>query len=102
MKIFLISDNMDTLTGLRLAGIDGVIAKSRDEASEAFRTAVLFKENGIILITERLSELISEEIKNIKLDKALPVVTIVPDGSESKLGKSFITDYIKESIGLKI
>ena len=30
MKMYLISDNIDTLTGMRLAGIDGVIAHTKD------------------------------------------------------------------------
>ena len=34
MKMYLISDNIDTLTGMRLAGVDGVIV-----LHEAQRTA---------------------------------------------------------------
>ena len=35
MRYFLISDDRDTLVGMRLAGIEGVIAGSRDEVRAA-------------------------------------------------------------------
>ncbi len=31
MKMYLISDNVDTYTGMRLAGVDGVVVHERDE-----------------------------------------------------------------------
>ena len=31
MKMYLISDNIDTLTGMRLAGVDGVVVHERNE-----------------------------------------------------------------------
>ena len=30
MRMFLISDNGDTLTGMRLAGVEGVVVRTRD------------------------------------------------------------------------
>lgn len=30
MRMYLISDNTDTLTGMRLAGVDGVIANKKE------------------------------------------------------------------------
>ena len=41
MKMYLISDNVDTYTGMRLAGVDGVVVHERDETSfgkSAFRS----------------------------------------------------------------
>ena len=31
MKMYLISDNIDTWTGMRLAGVDGAVVHERDE-----------------------------------------------------------------------
>ena len=33
MKMYLISDNIDTLTGMRLAGVEGEVVHGRREAS---------------------------------------------------------------------
>ena len=35
MKMFLISDNVDTLTGMRLAGVEGCIVHERAELRKA-------------------------------------------------------------------
>ena len=36
--MYLISDNVDTLTGMRLAGIDGVVVHEREELRTAIET----------------------------------------------------------------
>ena len=36
MKMYLISDNVDTYTGMRLAGVDGVVVHERDELKTSF------------------------------------------------------------------
>lgn len=48
MKMFLISDNVDTLTGMRLAGVEGCIVHERAELRKALEDAIANKENGII------------------------------------------------------
>ena len=40
MKMYLISDNVDTLTGMRLAGVDGVVVHERQELREALENAM--------------------------------------------------------------
>ena len=35
MRYFVISDNTDTQVGLRLAGVEGVVARSKEEAEKA-------------------------------------------------------------------
>ena len=37
MKMYLISDNVDTYTGMRLAGVDGVVVHERGELYEALQ-----------------------------------------------------------------
>ena len=49
MKMYLISDNVDTYTGMRLAGVEGVVVHERKELKEALESAISNKETGIIL-----------------------------------------------------
>ena len=55
MKMYLISDNVDTLTGMRLAGVEGVVVHGRKEAKAAVEKVLEDKNLGILLITEKLS-----------------------------------------------
>ena len=50
--MFLISDNIDTYTGMRLAGVEGVVVHTHDELKDALQKAISNKEIGIILLTE--------------------------------------------------
>jgi V/A-type H+-transporting ATPase subunit F len=40
MRMFLISDNIDTKIGMRLAGIDGIVVHGREEALNALQDAI--------------------------------------------------------------
>ena len=53
MKMYLISDNVDTYTGMRLAGVDGVVVHERGELYEALQNVIKDKEVGIVLLTEK-------------------------------------------------
>ena len=52
MKMYLISDNTDTYTGMRLAGVEGVVVHERESLYEALNTAMNDKTIGIVLLTE--------------------------------------------------
>ena len=42
--MFLISDNIDTYTGMRLAGVEGVVVHTHDELKDALQKAISNKE----------------------------------------------------------
>ena len=48
MKMYLISDNVDTYTGMRLAGVDGVVVHERDELKKALEDVLADKTVGIV------------------------------------------------------
>jgi len=102
MKMFLISDNVDTQVGLRLAGIKGVVAHEREEVLEAFKTALSDPDIGIVIITEKLTRLVHKELQSMKLKSGLPLVIEVPDRHGSAQDSERITRNIREAIGLKI
>lgn len=102
MKIFLISDNIDTLVGMRLAGVKGIVVHTKDEVQREMDMVLEKKEVGILLITEKLAALVPERIRKIKLDKGLPLVVEIPDRHGLDKDPEFLTRYIKESIGIKI
>ncbi|MDR1194131.1 MAG: V-type ATP synthase subunit F [Peptococcaceae bacterium] len=102
MRIFLISDNADTLTGLRLAGIDGVIAHEEDELRQALEQALAEADIGIVLIMERAARLIPEMIRDIRLNRTLPLLVEIPDRHGMGRPADFVSSYIREAIGIKL
>lgn len=102
MKYFLISDNVDTQTGMRLVGIEGVVVHTEPELSQALDDVLRDKEIGILLLTEKLSGMCERKILDIKLHRKAPLITIIPDRHGSGRAKDSITSYVQESIGLKL
>jgi V/A-type H+-transporting ATPase subunit F len=102
MKVFIISDNTHTLTGMRLSGIEGVVVHEREEILKELAKVKKNRDIGIILITELLAERVKLELDEIKLSSSLPIIVEIPDRHGSRRPPDFLTRYIRESIGLKI
>jgi len=101
MKSFLISDNKDTLIGLRLANIEGVLADTNEKIDKYFAQAVQDEEVGIVIITEKIFNEIKEEVLELKKNRDDKLIVTIPD-RYGLTDKDFIMKYIKESIGIKI
>ena len=57
MRFYLISDNVDTAMGMRLAGIEGVVVHEDSEVRDALTKAMDYDDVAVILMTERLVSL---------------------------------------------
>ncbi|MDR2074520.1 MAG: V-type ATP synthase subunit F [Oscillospiraceae bacterium] len=79
MKFFLISDNVDTLVGLGLVGIKGVITHSEEKVKELLKTAVADEDIAIILITQELNAKCIKWIDDFRLKFFKPLVVQIPD-----------------------
>jgi V/A-type H+-transporting ATPase subunit F len=101
MKLFLLSDNIDTQIGMRLAGVEGVVAHTKSEAAGALADALADSELGILLVTEKLARLISKQLTDIKMNRKLPLVVEIPDRHGTQRPPNSITKYVNESIGIK-
>lgn len=102
MNLFLISDNMSTLTGMRLAGIDGVVVHEREEVREALDKALADENIAIIIITEKLGQEFPKLIDDIRVDHQRPLLVEIPDRFGTGRRSDFITAYVNEAIGMKL
>ncbi len=102
MKMYLISDNVDTLTGMRLAGVDGVVIHSMKHLKEQLEHAFSDKTIGIILITEKLGKQFPEMIEEVRLHRRFPLIVEIPDRHGTGRSKTFVSEYVSQAIGLKL
>ena len=102
MKFFLISDNIDTQMGMRLAGIEGVVVHERQEVLEVVEKVLHREDVAVILMTTRLVETCPEVISELKLKLKKPLIEEIPDRHGSaKIGET-IDRYVSEAIGVKL
>ncbi|MEF9954499.1 MAG: V-type ATP synthase subunit F [Clostridium sp.] len=102
MKMYLISDNIDTLTGMRLAGVEGVVVHEKSEIKAALDKALADKEIGIILLTEKFGRDYPDLINSVKLEHKFPLFVEIPDRHGTGRKPDFITAYVNDAIGLKL
>lgn len=102
MRMFLISDNVDTYTGMRLTGVDGVVIHSRKHLKEQLDNALADKTIGVLLITEKFSREFPDLINDVKLNRKLPLIVEIPDRHGTGRKPDFITSYVNEAIGIKL
>ena len=98
----LISDNVDTYTGMRLAGVDGVVVHERKELREQLEKVLQDKSIGIVLLTEKFGREFPDILDEFRLDRKIPLLIEIPDRHGTGRKKDFITSYITEAIGLKL
>ena len=102
MKYFLISDNVDTLAGMRLVGVRGVVVHEPEEMNQALEKACADPEIGLVLITDKLVAQGADVVFAYKLNRRRPLIVEMPDRhSDTNPGDS-IRRYISEAVGVKI
>ena len=102
MKFFLLSDNIDTKMGMRLAGIDGVVIHEAEEVRQELEKAVNDPEIGVILMTNKLINLCPELVYDLKLTRKRPLIVEVADRHGAGQLSEAITRYVKDAVGITI
>ena len=102
MRFYLISDNVDTQVGMRLAGIEGVVVHEADEVRRELTKAMDMEDVAVVLITERLLTLCPELVYDFKLNRKGALIVEIPDRDGNGRSKDSITRYVREAIGVKI
>ena len=102
MRFFLISDNVDTQVGMRMAGIEGVVVHEAEEVHAALSDAMEQPDVAVILMTEHLVSLCRALVDDLKLHRSRPLIVEIPDRHGNGRAKDSITRYVRDAIGIKI
>lgn len=102
MISYVISDNTDTLVGMRLAGITGIEVGDKKSAEEEFDRCIHDKNIGILILTEEVFAMMQDKVMQEKLKRKFPLIVEIPGRDGMKRDPNYITDYINRSIGIKI
>ena len=100
--MFLLSDNVDTLMGMRMSGVDGVVLHKEDELRAKLKELLQEEDIAVILITSTLLNLIRETVYDLKLNLKKPLIIEIPDRHGNGRTKDSITKYVKDAIGVEM
>lgn len=102
MRAYLVSDNLDSLVGLRLAGIEGCVARAPEEIERAIQSAIEDPETGILVLTEKVAETVPDLVQSLRERGELPLVVEVPDRHGMHRAADFLTAYVRDAIGVNL
>ena len=101
MRMFLLSSDDDTLTGFRLAGVEGTLVESEESLKTAFLNARNDETVGIVLVTRSISAAYPGTILEEKKRAGL-LITEIPDMKNPTAGTDSITAYVRDAVGIQV
>lgn len=101
MKFFVIGDE-DTVMGFRLAGVEGEIVRTPEEAQNSLDRAFRTEGVGVILMTERTAQSVREELDRIAGKAELPLIVEIPDGRGPMEGRRTVKEMIRQAVGVSL
>lgn len=100
MTARVIADTRDTMIGLRLAGIEGIVARSEEQIKSAYEEYSCDENIALIIITEQIYSQ-CESYFNEKKALKKPLLTVIP-GCKSEGPANAIAKALEEAIGVCI
>ena len=101
MQYYILADEL-TVLGFSMAGVKGVAIENSEEAENGFNKAIEDKNIGIILITERIAELIRPLVDHYLFTADFPLVVEIPDRFGLIEGRKNIREMVNQAIGIKL
>ena len=74
MKMFCISDNIDTALGLKLTGVESIVVQSEEEINEQIKKVLKDKEIGILVVTDNIYKMAQYELDEVMEKYKLPLL----------------------------
>ena len=101
MNYFVIGDE-DTVLGFGLAGIEGQEVTTSDEAAQALDTALQNAAIRIVIITERIADLIRPRVDSLIFSEQFPLIVEIPDRNGKLSGKPGLREMVNRAIGISV
>ena len=101
MRYHIIGDE-DAVLGFGLVGVEGKDVQNAGQAQEAFSAALEQSDIGIIIITERVADLIRPQVDRFIFTRNFPLIVEIPDRLGPLEGKPGIREMVNQAIGIKL
>ena len=101
MKVLVIG-HPEAVLGFSLAGVHGRAVTTAEEADKALDEALASKENGIILVTQDVAQMVQARVEHLKLRSTIPLVVEIPSPAGVPEGTPSLSDIVLKAIGIKL
>ena len=102
MRMYLLSDNDDTLMGMRMSGVEGKVIHHEDEVREKLKELMAQDDIAVIMMTSTLMNMVRDTVYDLKLNCRQPLIIEIPDRHGNGQTKDSISKYVKDAIGVEM
>ena len=100
MKTVCISTNNDVLTGMRLAGVEGTLVTTKEEALFSFTAARQDPLVGLVLICQEAAQLLQEQIQEAGRNGSRPLLLQIPSPGSAIPKENPLAKAIRDAVGV--
>ena len=101
MKFYCIADE-DTIQGFRLAGINSHVAATEEEARAAMNKVLNSPDCRIVIITEKVADLIRQQVDMVRQERDRPLVVEIPGPEGPLAGHRSLRELVQEAVGVHV
>ena len=101
MKYSIIGDD-DAVLGFEMVGVSGRTVRDPEEAHRAFLAVLEEREVGIIIITERVADMIRPLVDRFLFTESFPLIVEIPDRKGRQPDRPGIRDLVNTAIGIRL
>lgn len=102
MKSYVITDNISTLIGMQLAGIEGQLISSSDSFTTVFDQVTKNDEIGILMIAPKLIEANQKKVDQVRFNQEVPLIVEVSGAEEYENNRNKITETIQKAVNISV
>lgn len=102
MKSYVITDNIHTLVGMQLSGVEGQLIRSSDSFDTVFEQVLKNDEIGILMIAPKLIKANQKKVDEVRFNQAVPLIVEIPGADEYKENRNKITETIQQAINISV
>jgi V/A-type H+-transporting ATPase subunit F len=92
----------DAVLGFGMVGVPGRAVTTAEEAGEALKAALADGDVGIIIITERIADLVRPTVDRYLFTGRFPLIIEIPDRRGPMEGKLGIREMVNAAIGVRL
>ena len=74
MKMYCISQDIDTVVGLRLTGIQTAVVSEKEEVDSEIEQVLQDENIGILIVTKAIYEMAQSKLDEIRKNRKLPLI----------------------------
>ena len=79
MKVYCISDSIETAVGLKLTGVETKVLNEKEKILEQIKVIENREDIGILVLTNNIYETVKIEVEDIRSNKKLPLILTIPN-----------------------